>query len=63
MSKFHGDQYWSQLRHQMLQGWQETSEDELEKLQALRYSREVRARDQRARARRERQTQLGERDL
>jgi hypothetical protein len=63
MSKFHGDQYWSQLRHQVLQDWQDTSEDELEKMHAIRYSREVRARDERARARRERQSESRELDV
>jgi len=61
MSKFHGEQYWTLLRHQTLQGWNETSDDELERLNAIRHSREVRARDQRSRARRERQADV--RDL
>lgn len=63
MSKFHGEQYWTLLRHQTLQGWDEISEDELEQLNSIRHSREVRARDQRARARRERQGDVRERDF
>jgi len=54
MSKYHGEQYWSHLRQQTLQDWHQISEDELETWQSIRHSREVRARDERARARRER---------
>jgi hypothetical protein len=60
MSKFHGEQYWSQLRHQTLQDWHQTSEDDLETLNAIRHSREVRARDLRTRARRERRGEVRE---
>jgi hypothetical protein len=63
MSKFHGEQYWSQLRHQTLQDWQQTSEDDLETMNAIRHSREVRARDLRARARRERHAEFREYEI
>lgn len=63
MSKFHGDQYWTLLRHQTLLGWHETSEDELERMNAIRHSREVRARDQRSRARRERHAETPDLDF
>jgi hypothetical protein len=60
MSKFHGEQYWSHLRQQTLQGWLQTSDDDLETMNAIRHSREVRVRDMRTRARRERRAEFRE---
>ena len=63
MSKYHGEQYWSHLRQQTLQGWHEISEDEIEQWHSIRHSRDVRARDQRARARRDRRGDVREVEL
>jgi hypothetical protein len=63
MSKYHGEQYWSQLRQQTLQGWHEISEDEIEQWHSIRHSRDVQARDQRARARRDRRGDVREVEL
>lgn len=57
MSKYHGEQYWSQIRHHALQGWHDISDEDLETLNTIRHSREVRARDQRSRARRVRESE------
>ena len=57
MRKYHGEQYWSEIRHQTLQGWRDVSEDAFETLRAIRYDREVRVREQRASVRRDRQMQ------
>jgi hypothetical protein len=61
MSKYHGEQYWSEIRHQTLQSWRELSEDDFDTLRAIRHDREVRTRDQRSRARLDRQ-QMSYRD-
>ena len=57
MSKYHGEQFWVEIRHQALQGWQNLSDDDFETMHAIRHRREVQLRDQRDRARRDRQTQ------
>ena len=57
MSKYHGEQYWSEIRHQTLQGWRDVSVDDFDVLRAIGHDHEVRARDQLARARRERKIQ------
>ena len=44
MSKYHGEQYWTTVRHKTLQDWHDLNEDELDTLQALRHDREVRER-------------------
>ena len=54
MSKYHGEQYWSQMRQHTLHGWQDINDEDIEKFNTIRHNREVRLRDQRARARRER---------
>ena len=56
MSKYHGEQYWTTVRHKTLQDWHDLSEDELDTLQALRHDREIRERGLRDRARRGVQT-------
>ena len=63
MSKYHGEQYWSHIRQQMLQNWQDLSDEELDTFQAIRHSREVRTRDQRSRARRERHASYRDADI
>ena len=60
MSKYHGEQSWLEIRHQALQGWRDLSEDDFENLRAIRRDHEVRARSQRSRLRRERQSEYGE---
>jgi hypothetical protein len=62
MSKYHGEQYWSQIRHHALQGWQDISDEDLETFNTIRHSREVRTRDQRSRARRVRESEFRDRD-
>ncbi len=57
MSRYHGEQFWSEIRHQTLQDWRDLSDDDFDTLRAIRHEREVHLRDQRARARRDRQTQ------
>jgi len=52
MSKYHGEQYWTTVRHNTLQDWRDLNEDEFDTLQALRHDREVRERGLRDRARR-----------
>jgi hypothetical protein len=60
MSKYHGEQYWSHIRQQTLNGWHDVSEEDLETFNAIRHSREVRTRDQRSRARRVRDAEYRE---
>ncbi|HEX6834702.1 MAG TPA: hypothetical protein VF132_14280 [Rudaea sp.] len=55
MSKYHGDQYWTDIHHQTIRDWREMNDDDFDTLRAMRHEREVRQRDQRARARRYRQ--------
>jgi hypothetical protein len=57
MSKYHGEQYWSEIRHQTLQGWRDVSEDAFATLRTIRHDREVRIREQRSCERRDRQMQ------
>jgi hypothetical protein len=57
MSKYHGEQYWAEIRHQTLQGWRDLSDDDFDTLRAIRHDLKVHLHDQRARARRDRQTQ------
>lgn len=53
MSKYHGDQYWSNIRHQAARAWRDLSEDDYEPVRAIAYSEQVRARGSRLRARRD----------
>ena len=57
MSKYHGEQYWSEVRHHAKYGWRDLSEDDLDNLDRMRRDHEVRSRDQRSRARRNRATE------
>lgn len=57
MSKYHGEQFWSEIRHQTLQGWRDVSDDDFDTLRAIKHDREVRIREQRACERRDRQYQ------
>lgn len=61
MSKYHGEQYWTEIHSQTIREWRDLNEDDFDALRALRYEREVRMRDQRARARRYRRSET--RDL
>jgi hypothetical protein len=56
MSRYHGEQFWHEIRHQALQGWRDLGEDDFEALRAIKREHEVRERHQRSRSRRERQT-------
>lgn len=62
MSKFHGEQYWTTVRHHALQGWRELSDEDFEILRAIGHDREVRERGVRERQRRERRTNPRELD-
>jgi hypothetical protein len=52
MSRYHGDQYWTEIRQHAKYGWRDLSDDDLDTIDAMRRDREVRSRDQRSRARR-----------
>jgi len=54
MSKFHGEQYWTTVRHHALCNWRELGDDEFDTLRAIGHDREVRERSIRERLRRER---------
>jgi len=54
MSRYHGEQYWAEIRHHAKNGWRDLSDDDLDTFDAMRRDREVRWRDQRTRARRSR---------
>jgi len=56
MSKFHGEQFWTTVRHHALQDWRDLSDDEFDTLRAIGHDREVRERSVRERLRRERRT-------
>ena len=63
MSKYHGEQYWTAFHHQTIRDWRDLNDDDFDALRAMRHEREVRARDQRARARRDRRTDSRDLDL
>ena len=52
MSRFHGEQYWTEIRQHAKYGWRDLSEGDLDTLDKMRRDREVRSRDERSRARR-----------
>lgn len=54
MSKFHGEQYWTTVRHHTLCNWRNLSDDEFDTLRAIGHDREVRERSVRERVRRAR---------
>ena len=49
MSKFHGEQFWTTVRHHALCNWRELSDDEFDTLRAIGHDREVRERSVRER--------------
>jgi hypothetical protein len=51
MSKFHGEQYWTTVRHQTLHSWRNLDDDDFEPLSAINHDREVRERIARGRKR------------
>jgi hypothetical protein len=51
MSRYHGDQYWTEIHMRAIRDWREFSDDDIDVLHAVRHEREVRARDERARVR------------
>lgn len=63
MSKFHGEQHWTTVRHQTLHDWRELSEDDFDALRALRHDREIRQRSLRHRMRRDHQVRADEAEL
>ena len=52
MSRFHGEQCWTQIRHQAKRAWRELSDDDLAIMDTVQRERAVRMRDRRSRARR-----------
>lgn len=62
MSRYHGEQFWHEIRHQALQGWRDLSEDDLEAMRAIRSEHELHERNHRCRFRRERQTEYPDRE-
>ena len=54
MSKYHGDQYWTQLRQRDLDFWLNISEDDFDEFRSVRRANEMRMRNERERARRDR---------
>lgn len=51
MSRYHGDQYWTEMQTRALRDWREFSDEDVDTFHAIRHEREVRARDERVRAR------------
>ena len=54
MSKFHGQQYWTTVRHHALYDWRNLSDDDFDTLRAIGHDHQVRERSVRERVRRER---------
>jgi hypothetical protein len=63
MSRFHGEQCWSEIRHQAKHAWRELTEDDLDIMEAVQREREVRTRDQRSRVRRSHRLEEREADI
>lgn len=57
MSRYHGDQYWTEIQNRAIRDWRGFSDDDVDALHALRHEREIRARDERERARNYRRTE------
>ena len=53
MSKYHGEQFWTGIQHQVIRDWRELNDDDFDTLRAMRHEREIRQRGERAQARRE----------
>jgi hypothetical protein len=51
MSRYHGDQYWTEIHSRAVRDWRAFSDDDIDTLHAVRHEREVRDRDERIRAR------------
>jgi hypothetical protein len=51
MSRFHGEQSWTEIRMRAVRDWRAFDDDDIDTLHAVRHEREVRARDDRGRAR------------
>jgi hypothetical protein len=51
MSRYHGDQYWTEIQSRAVRDWRGFSDDDIDTLHALHHEREIRARDERVRAR------------
>ena len=51
MSRYHGDQYWTEIQTRAIRDWRGFSDDDVDAFHALRREREVRTRDERAKAR------------
>ena len=60
MSRYHGDQYWTEIHSRAVRDWRGVSDDDIDTLHAVRHEREVRGRDERLRARNYRRTERRE---
>ena len=62
MSRYHGDQYWTEIHARTMRDWREFNDDDVDAFHAIRHEREVRARDQRAFARSQRRMEPADRE-
>jgi hypothetical protein len=62
MSRYHGDQYWTEIQTRAIRDWRGFGDDDIDALHALRREREVRTRDERAKARNHRRNERREFD-
>jgi hypothetical protein len=63
MSRYHGDQYWTEIQARAVRDWRGFSDDDIDTFHALRREREVRTRGERAKARDRRRNQRREFDV
>lgn len=63
MSKYHGEQYWTDIHHQTIRDWRDLNDDDFDTLHAMRHEREVRAREYRTRVRRYRRSDIPDLEL
>lgn len=63
MSRFHGDQYWIEIQTRAVRDWHGFNDDDIDTLHAVRHEREIRARDERSRARNYRRTEFRESEM
>jgi len=63
MSRFHGEQYWTEIRQHARCAWRGLSEDDLDTIARMCRDHEVRSRCERSRARRSRWSDTREPEL
>ncbi len=62
MSRYHGDQYWTEMHARAKRDWRGFSDDDVDAFHAIRHEREVRDRDRRTLARNHRRIEPADRD-